>query len=165
MAWSDHLEDPIMLPAGITLRTLSEAARYIQRLPATEAHKPHWQTACGILIDAAEGRDFVMHARIAMLRAVNHGHAAARAAAATQGGEGLQDHPLTKRPEAGNADFGPVSRPRVPDRSPVSAVAEQLARRFWCQAVMCFTAHMTASSIFVLASESSRLLPIPVMRS
>jgi hypothetical protein len=73
MAWSDHLEDPIMLPAGITLRTLSEAARYIQRLPATEAHKPHWQTACGILIDAAEGRDFVMHARIAMLRAVNHG--------------------------------------------------------------------------------------------
>jgi hypothetical protein len=31
------------------------------------------RAACGILIDAAEGRDFVMHARIAMLRAVNHG--------------------------------------------------------------------------------------------
>jgi hypothetical protein len=28
-----------------------------------------------------------------------------------------------------------------------------------CQAVMCFTAHMTASSILVFASASSRLLP------
>jgi hypothetical protein len=73
MAWSDPFEDPIMLPAGIMLRTLGEAARYIQKLPATEQRKPHWQTACGILIDAAEGRDFVMHARIAMLRALNHG--------------------------------------------------------------------------------------------
>lgn len=34
-----------------------------------------------------------------------------------------------------------------------------------CQAVMCLTAHMTASSILVLASEISRLLPIPEIMS
>ena len=30
-----------------------------------------WQTAIGCLIGAAEGRDFLMHAQIGMLRALN----------------------------------------------------------------------------------------------
>jgi hypothetical protein len=30
-----------------------------------------WQTAVGCLIGAAEGRDFLMHARVGMLRALN----------------------------------------------------------------------------------------------
>jgi hypothetical protein len=86
MAWSDHLDDPIVLATGITLRTLNEAARYIQQLPAT-TQKP-------VMVKGSRPT-------IAKVSAV-----------------------------ASNADFGPVSRPRVPDRSPVSAVAEQLARRF-----------------------------------
>jgi hypothetical protein len=34
---------------------------------------PHWQLTMAQLIDAAEGRNFIMHARIAVLRALNHG--------------------------------------------------------------------------------------------
>jgi hypothetical protein len=32
-----------------------------------------WQIAMEQLIDAAEGRNFIMHARIGMMRASNHG--------------------------------------------------------------------------------------------
>ena len=34
---------------------------------------PHWQIAMEQLIDAAEGRNFIMHARIAVLKALNQG--------------------------------------------------------------------------------------------
>jgi hypothetical protein len=50
----------------------------LRSLPASpfEAHQaeqnlPEWQTAIACLIGAAEGRDFMMHARIGMLRALN----------------------------------------------------------------------------------------------
>ena len=76
MAWSDRFEDRIPLPRGRTLATLRDAASYIQKLPKAEQHQPHWQTAIEILIATAEGRDFHMHARIAMLRALNHGRPA-----------------------------------------------------------------------------------------
>jgi hypothetical protein len=35
---------------------------------------PEWQTAIAFLIGAAEGRDFLMHARIGVMRALNHRH-------------------------------------------------------------------------------------------
>jgi hypothetical protein len=53
--------------------TLEDAARHVQQLLPAEQHAPHWQLAVATLIDCAEGRDFLMHARIAMLRALNHG--------------------------------------------------------------------------------------------
>jgi hypothetical protein len=43
------------------------------RLPKKVHDAPHWQLAMEQLIDAAEGRNFSMHARIAVLRALNHG--------------------------------------------------------------------------------------------
>jgi hypothetical protein len=73
MAWSDRFEDPIALGRGRALVTLEDAARYIQKLPKAEQHQAHWQTATEVLIGAAEGRDFHMHARIGVLRALNHG--------------------------------------------------------------------------------------------
>jgi hypothetical protein len=42
-------------------------------LPKKAHDAPHWQLAMEQLIDAAEGRNFIMHARIAMLKALNHG--------------------------------------------------------------------------------------------
>jgi hypothetical protein len=75
--WSAEFDDPIHLEDGRQLLTLRDAARYIQNLPPAEQTKLHWQTATSILITVAEGRDFVMHARIAMLRAINHGRPAA----------------------------------------------------------------------------------------
>jgi hypothetical protein len=44
---------------------------YIMKLPKAEQDLEEWQTATGCLIGAAEGRDFMMHARIGVLRALN----------------------------------------------------------------------------------------------
>jgi len=56
---------------GRQLVTLEDAAAYIMKLPKAEQDLEEWQTAIGRLIGAAEGRDFLMHARIGMLRALN----------------------------------------------------------------------------------------------
>ena len=42
------------------------------RLPKKVHDAPHWQLAMEQLIDAADGRNFIMHARIAVLKALNH---------------------------------------------------------------------------------------------
>ena len=73
MPWSAAFDDPIPLPRGRQLGTLRDAAKYIVKLPKAEQQLEHWQTAAACLIGAAEGRDFLMHARIGMLRALNHG--------------------------------------------------------------------------------------------
>jgi len=41
-----------------------DAAAYIMKLPKAEQDREEWQTATGCLIGAAEGRDFMMHARV-----------------------------------------------------------------------------------------------------
>ena len=41
------------------------------KLPKAEQKLEPWQTAIGCLIGAAEGRDFVMHSRIGVLRALD----------------------------------------------------------------------------------------------
>ena len=56
---------------GRQLVTLEDAAGYIMKLPKAEQALEEWQTAIGCLIGAAEGRDFLMHSRIGMLRALN----------------------------------------------------------------------------------------------
>jgi hypothetical protein len=60
-----------VLPRGRQLVTLQDAATYIMNLPKAEQNLPEWQTAIRCLLGAAEGRDFLMHARIGMLRALN----------------------------------------------------------------------------------------------
>jgi hypothetical protein len=73
MPWSTPFEDPIPLPGGRKLVTLKDAADYITKLPKAEQNKPEWQTAIHCLIGAAEGRNFLMHARIGVLKALNAG--------------------------------------------------------------------------------------------
>jgi hypothetical protein len=68
MPWSTRFEDPI---PGMT--TLQDAADHILNLPKAEQKLPHWQTATEALILAAEGRGPLLHARVGMLRAMNHG--------------------------------------------------------------------------------------------
>jgi hypothetical protein len=68
MTWSDEFEDPI---PGIA--TLRDAANHIQKLPKAAQQLPHWQTAVEALIMAAEGRGPLLHARVGMLRAMQHG--------------------------------------------------------------------------------------------
>lgn len=73
MAWDTEFEMPIELPGAQPILTFQDAADYIQRLPAEISDRPEWQLAIEQLIEAAEGRTFRMFARIAMLRALNHG--------------------------------------------------------------------------------------------
>ena len=68
MSWSLEFDNPV--PG---LRTLREAATYIVRLPRAEQKKEHWLTAVEMLMMAAERGLPVMFARIAMLRALDHG--------------------------------------------------------------------------------------------
>jgi hypothetical protein len=73
MPWSAKFDAPVPVDGGKPLLTLTDAAEYIMALSPRLAAQPHWQLAMAHLIDAAEGRDFIMHARIAMLRALNAG--------------------------------------------------------------------------------------------
>ena len=70
-AWARPFDDAILLPGGCELLTLRDAADYIMKLPKADQDLEEWQTAIGCLIGAAEGRDFLMHARIGVLRALN----------------------------------------------------------------------------------------------
>lgn len=73
MTWSLEFEDEITTTDGKTLRTLKDAADFILKLPRSEQESSHWQAAIEALIMAAEGRGPAMHARIGVLRAMNHG--------------------------------------------------------------------------------------------
>src|SRR5580700_3453431 len=72
--WSRHFFGPIPTDDGGELRTLRDAGVYILALPPAEAEREHWQIAMEVLISAAEKGGIVMMARIAMLRALNHGN-------------------------------------------------------------------------------------------
>lgn len=72
--WSRPFDDPIPLPGDREpLSTLRQAGEYIAALPAATQRQAHWQLATQMLLMAAEGRGPLMHARIAMLRALHHG--------------------------------------------------------------------------------------------
>jgi hypothetical protein len=80
--WMQPFDDPIPLPRGRQFVTLQDAASYIMKLPKAEQKLEEWQTATEVLIKAAEGRDFLMHARIGMQRALHRHKPKAAAAAA-----------------------------------------------------------------------------------
>jgi hypothetical protein len=69
--WSAPFDAPIPLPGGGELTTLRDAATFIMSLPKAQQNHDAWRTAAETLLSAAEGRDFLMHARIAVLRALN----------------------------------------------------------------------------------------------
>lgn len=72
MTWSRRFEDPIALPNGKNLITLREAGSYIAALPKAKQQLPHWQAATEALLMAAHGRGPLLHARVGILRALNH---------------------------------------------------------------------------------------------
>jgi hypothetical protein len=49
-----------------------DAADHILSLPKAEQAKPHWQAAAEAVIMAAEDRGPMLHARVGLLRAMNH---------------------------------------------------------------------------------------------
>ena len=72
MPWSARFDQSIRLRDGRELSTLQHAADYIMKLPETVQREERWQLAVENLIDAAEtGGDWLMFARIAVMRALN----------------------------------------------------------------------------------------------
>jgi hypothetical protein len=71
MPWSRPFEDPIILPAGRTLRTLGDAASHIMVLPGKTRQSDEWQAAIEALLMAAEDRGPLMHAHIGMMLALH----------------------------------------------------------------------------------------------
>jgi hypothetical protein len=70
--WRSRFDAPIVLADGTELVTLRDAIRHlVDTVPARERKHPRVLVAATVLIDAAEGRDFMMHARIAVIRALN----------------------------------------------------------------------------------------------
>ena len=70
--WSRSFEDPILLPDGSEILTLKDAIEHLSKtIPKKDHNHPKVLTAATILTNAAEGRDFMMHARIATLQALN----------------------------------------------------------------------------------------------
>ncbi len=71
-SWASHFDDPIELSDGTVLKTLRDAIQYLAKvIPKKERDHPAVVTAATILTQAAEGRDFLMHARIATLQAIH----------------------------------------------------------------------------------------------
>jgi hypothetical protein len=73
LPWSTRFFTPIALSAGRDLVTLEDAGHYIAARTAAEQRLAHWQTAAEILLRVAEQGGDPMMARIAMMRALNHG--------------------------------------------------------------------------------------------
>jgi hypothetical protein len=71
LSCSTSFDDPIPLPRGRQIVALKDAANYIQKLKKAERDLPDWQIAVHVLIEAAEGRDSLMHARISVMRSLN----------------------------------------------------------------------------------------------
>jgi hypothetical protein len=75
LTWQRRFDHPIRaLPGRRDLVTLRDAGSYIAALPRAKQDRPEWQTAAEALIMAAERSGGpLMHARIGMLLALNHG--------------------------------------------------------------------------------------------
>lgn len=71
--WEKQFQDPVPLPEGGALRTLREAGEYIEKLPKKTHDRPEWRTAIRILLATADGKDSIIHARIAMMKALYPG--------------------------------------------------------------------------------------------
>jgi hypothetical protein len=73
MSWTRPFDTPIILDDGSKLVTLQDAGLYVTNLPAAKQKEPHWQTAAGELLSAAERGGILMLAEIAMRQALAHG--------------------------------------------------------------------------------------------
>jgi hypothetical protein len=57
MSWSRPFGEPIPLPDGGELRTLLDAARYVDALPRGMYEREEWQMVMEVLLSAVEGRE------------------------------------------------------------------------------------------------------------
>lgn len=69
-SWDSPFRDPIPLPGGGELRSLSDARAYILQLPEEIAKTPAWQTAAEALLVTVEHKGPVDFARMGLMVAL-----------------------------------------------------------------------------------------------
>jgi hypothetical protein len=74
VSWDSRFAEPIVLPDGIKLVTLLDAATYATELPKKESDPSEWQAAIESLMLVAELAGPTMFARIGIMRALNRGY-------------------------------------------------------------------------------------------
>jgi hypothetical protein len=67
---SRRFVDPVELPDGGELRTLLDAARYVDALPRSMHEREEWQAVMEVLLSAVEGREPVRLVHIALTSAL-----------------------------------------------------------------------------------------------
>jgi hypothetical protein len=71
MAWARKFPDPIELPGGRVLRSLSDARTFATNLPKHRDHAEEWQHAAELLMMASEyGGLWLQLARMAICKAI-----------------------------------------------------------------------------------------------
>jgi len=71
MSWKTRFDDPIPLPDGGAIKTLSEGRAYMLALSEREQIERRWQNAARDLLKAAEERSWIFFARAALYKAIH----------------------------------------------------------------------------------------------
>ena len=70
--WGKRFDNPIVLPDGKKLVTLRDAIHHLAKtVPKCDRYHPAVVLAATIVSNAAEGKDFMLHARIAVMKALH----------------------------------------------------------------------------------------------
>jgi hypothetical protein len=70
-AWTAKFDNPISLPDGGSIKTLSDARAYMLTLSEREQLEPRWQSAAKYVLRAVEERPWIFFARPALYAAVH----------------------------------------------------------------------------------------------
>ena len=72
LSWDRLFNHPVLLPKGLSVRTLREAAEYVMQLPIWVRDRIHWRLTIHTFIEAAEDQGPVAFARMAMIWSLEH---------------------------------------------------------------------------------------------
>jgi hypothetical protein len=70
-AWTAKFDDPIPLPEGGSIKTLSEARRYMLTLSEREQMEQRWQDAANYVLKSIEQRGYMFFARSSIYKAIH----------------------------------------------------------------------------------------------
>ncbi len=71
MSWKARFDDPVPLPEGGAIKTLSEARAYMLSLSEREQMEQRWQDAAKFVLKAIEERPWIFFARLALYKAIH----------------------------------------------------------------------------------------------
>jgi hypothetical protein len=70
-AWTAKLDDPVPLPEGGSIKTLSDVRRYMLALSEREQLEQRWQVAAAYVLKAVQERAYMIFARMSLYKAIH----------------------------------------------------------------------------------------------